>query len=102
MVTSRLLPELRRERVVQRPLADLEAILETAEVVLEHDTKIAGHLRILRISGEIVFQEQHPEQRQLLLRRMKSLASAEEFVRDRLETYERMWDGCGCKVDYFG
>ncbi len=26
--------------------------------------------------------------------------AAQEFVAARLETYERMWDGCGCKVDY--
>jgi hypothetical protein len=23
------------------------------------------------------------------------------FVRERLEAYDRMWDGCGCKVDYY-
>jgi len=26
---------------------------------------------------------------------------ADAFVRKRLEEYERMWDGCGVKVDYF-
>jgi len=24
------------------------------------------------------------------------------FVADRLTAYERMWDGCGCKIDYYG
>ena len=26
---------------------------------------------------------------------------AVHFVDDRLAAYERMWDGCGCKIDYF-
>ena len=24
-----------------------------------------------------------------------------EFVKGRLDTYERMWDGCGCRVSYY-
>jgi len=23
----------------------------------------------------------------------------DEFVKDRLDFYERKWDGCGCKID---
>jgi len=33
------------------------------------------------------------------------LGDAEEaraFVERRMEEYERMWDGCGVKVEYFG
>ena len=27
-------------------------------------------------------------------------SEARAFVEERLETYDRMWDGCGCKVHY--
>lgn len=28
--------------------------------------------------------------------------AADAFVQKRMEEYERMWDGCGVKVDYYG
>ena len=27
--------------------------------------------------------------------------SVAEFVAQRQATYDRMWDGCGCKIDYY-
>jgi hypothetical protein len=29
-------------------------------------------------------------------------AEARAFVQRRMEEYERMWDGCGVKVEYYG
>ena len=23
------------------------------------------------------------------------------FVAERMDQYERMWDGCGCRIDYY-
>ncbi len=37
----------------------------------------------------------------IVLRRFDSDGEAFRFVADRLDTYERMWDGCGCRIDYF-
>ncbi len=51
------------------------------------------------LDGYSLVQEETPDG-QILLRRLGSREAAEEFVEDRLATYERMWDGCGCKVDY--
>jgi hypothetical protein len=44
-------------------------------------------------------QEETPD-RVVLTRRMATREAAEAFVNDRLEIYERMWDGCGCKINY--
>jgi hypothetical protein len=44
-------------------------------------------------------QESDPEGT-VYLRAMADREAAEAFVSDRLATYERMWDGCGCKVHY--
>jgi len=27
--------------------------------------------------------------------------TAAKFVEERLDIYEKMWDGCGCKVKYY-
>jgi hypothetical protein len=75
-----------------------EAILIAAEVLREDDTTIAGPIRVLAFDDALWVQEQAPDGR-LLLRRFNDRA-ADRFVDRRLETYDRMWDGCGCKIDY--
>ena len=102
MDTKDLLDALQAERVVRRPPEELGALLADATVEYEADTHMAGKLRVLRLGDAAVFQEEHPDEHVLLLRRMESVEAARELARDRLETYDRMWDGCGCKVDYEG
>jgi hypothetical protein len=83
------------------PLALLaEAGLGEATTVSEIFTGIGGKIRTLEIDGVILVQEETTE-REVLVRRFETLEDAEAFVSDRMETYERMWDGCGCKVHYF-
>jgi hypothetical protein len=35
-----------------------------------------------------------------VIRRLTGAGEARALVARRLETYDKMWDGCGCKVDY--
>jgi len=78
---------------------ELEALLARAEVLEERDTHLCGPIRILRLEGRIHVQE--TTDRGLdLLHRMDSLDAARAFLARRLEDYDRMWDGCGCKIDY--
>ena len=77
----------------------LPELLEEAEVIREVDTCLSGWIRVLRFGRQVAVQEQTPEG-EILLRRLNSRESAEQFVARRLRGYERMWDGCGCKIDY--
>ena len=65
----------------------------------EEDTCISGMIRILRLRNTVLVQEETQE-REIVVRIRPTVEAAEEFVAGRLEIYERMWDGCGCKVDY--
>ena len=78
----------------------LVGLLETAEVLRQDNTCIAGWIRILSVDGVILVQEETPDGN-ALARRMPSIEDANDFVNDRLGSYERMWDGCGCKINYF-
>jgi hypothetical protein len=80
---------------------ELSVLLESAELLREEETCIAGKIRILRVDDRILVQEQAPETKDLIVRELPSKEDAERFLEDRLSTYERMWDGCGCKIDYF-
>jgi hypothetical protein len=76
-----------------------DALLAAGEVLRDEDTKISGHIRVVAVDGLVVLQEQTPKN-VLLVRAMPSIGHAEQLLADRLDTYDRMWDGCGCKVDY--
>ena len=78
----------------------LSGLLETAEVLRQDNTCVAGWIRILSVDGAILVQEETPDGN-ALARRMPSIEDANDFVNDRLGIYERMWDGCGCKINYF-
>ena len=75
-------------------------LLERAIVLREDDTLISGMIRVLELDAAMLVQEQTPEG-QVLVRAFESREAADAFVDDRLATYDRMWDGCGCKVRYF-
>ncbi len=78
---------------------ELASLLEEADLVRDEDTCISGMIRILRLKNTVLVQEETPE-REIVVRIRPTVEAEEEFVAGRLETYERMWDGCGCKVDY--
>jgi len=76
------------------------ARLATELVEVErHPTYIAGDLIIVRGPGGLAAVEQ-PGPQERVVRHLRDLDEVRRFVARRLEQYERMWDGCGCKVDY--
>lgn len=70
-----------------------------AEPLRSEDTSISGWIHVVRREDEFLVLEEAPRGR-LLLRRYADRAPAEAFVDRRLAAYDRMWDGCGCKIDY--
>jgi len=76
-----------------------EKLADHFEVLEDHNTGLAGRLLLTRGQAGFVVVEE-PDPRRRALRRFVEEEEARRFVRDRLESYDRMWDGCGCKVDY--
>jgi len=100
VTAAELARRLAAERVVELDGAENTELLARARVVREADTGIAGAIRILEIDDMVLVQE-HTQDRRPVVRRVPDLEAAGRFVDDRLATYDRMWDGCGCKVDPF-
>lgn len=94
-----LVKKLRKQTVQSVKKEDLIDVLSAAEVVAESDTHFSGPIRILSLAGMLIVQEQTPEG-EIILRRVPSRREADRFVADRLAAYDRMWDGCGCRIDY--
>lgn len=100
MTAEELNRRLQEEHVVPVPSAEWAELAEACEIVERHDTLVAGELLIIRCAGGLAAVEQ-PTAGERVLRRLSGAEEARRFVKERLEAYERMWDGCGCKIDYY-
>ncbi len=94
-----IIDEFKQSAVIPIERAELPHLLDQAAVVKEVDTHISGWIRILDLDGIIILEEETTEG-EVLLRQFKSVEMAAALIGDRLATYERMWDGCGCRIDY--
>jgi len=65
-----------------------------------HHTQLAGELLIVRFGGGLAAVEA-PSRDARVSRYLGGPEEARAFVARRMEEYERMWDGCGVKVDYY-
>lgn len=77
-----------------------EAVAQAFPVVERHNTQLAGDLLIIRL-GDVLAAVEAPSRDARVARLLGGPREARTFVERRLEEYERMWDGCGVKVDYF-
>ena len=100
MTVEDLNRRLRDERIVPMPEAEWAELAPDCEVMERHDTLVAGELLVVSCAGWMAAVEQ-PSAGERVLRRLSGADEAGRFVKDRLEAYERMWDGCGCKIDYY-
>lgn len=88
------------EGIVALEVEEWEALQESVEEVESHPTFLAGDLVIVRLEGSLAAVEE-PRSTERVVRRLPDEEAARRFVEDRLQTYERTWDGCGCKVEYY-
>lgn len=79
---------------------ELNIFLKNSEILQENDTLFSDYIRILKWNEDILVQE-ISDKKEILIRKMNSIDDAQTFVKERLDFYERKWDGCGCKIDYY-
>jgi len=100
MTQDELLQRLAEEGVVPLTAAEWQDVRRAFEVVERHPTFLAGELVIAHSDAGLLAVEE-PGDGVRVVRRLGDEAAMRAFVRERMDTYERMWDGCGCKVDYY-
>jgi hypothetical protein len=79
---------------------DLKIILENSEILRTEDTHLSDFIRLIKFEARLFIQELSLKN-EIILRKINSLADADKFIQERLDFYERKWDGCGCKIDYY-
>ncbi|MGB5530902.1 MAG: hypothetical protein WBQ32_13120 [Ignavibacteriaceae bacterium] len=79
---------------------NLKELLFQSKIIIEKDTHISDKIRLLKLDDDLIIQEKTTKD-ELIIRIVKTKNEAEDFIKQRLEIYDRMWDGCGCKVEYY-
>ncbi|MCK4559562.1 MAG: hypothetical protein KAV45_07240 [Calditrichia bacterium] len=79
---------------------ELSILMEETEIIEEMDTCFRDKVRILGSQDIFIIQEKSDKD-EILIRKADSLEEGQKFIRNRLAVYENMWNGCGCKVDYY-
>jgi hypothetical protein len=79
---------------------ELDKLLSQSQILVEKDTHISDKIRLLKLDNDLIIQEKTTKD-ELLIRFVKSKKEAEDLIEQRLEIYDKMWDGCGCKVNYY-
>lgn len=100
MDMDRLVTEMKDRLSYLMSPAKLDDLLNSCEIIFERDTLISGFIRILKYKDYFITQET-TNKNEVALRLYDSREKADELVQDHLDTYDQMWDGCGCKVDYY-
>ncbi len=100
MKADELQRRLETERIVPISAGDWTEVAPRFAEIERHDTYLVGDLLIVRL-GDFLAAVEQPSRDERVLRRLADAEEMRRFVRQRLEEYERMWDGCGCKIDYY-
>jgi hypothetical protein len=91
---------LSAERIVPLTAGEWAALADALDEVERHHTMVAGDLLVIRTGpGLAAVERPTPDER--VVRLLGEESAVRTFVAERMAQYERMWDGCGCRVDYY-
>ncbi|HOJ08217.1 MAG: hypothetical protein HND40_01345 [Ignavibacteriota bacterium] len=100
MITEEIFSKALNSKYIIIEEHELHTVLKDAEILREEDTYLSDHIRLLKYNG-ILFIQEITFKKEVLLRKMDSMKDADSLIQERLDYYERKWDGCGCKIDYY-
>ena len=95
-----LVEATRREPYIVINEEQLKKLLNSTDLIQEHETMVSDKLRLLRYNDYLFVQEKS-DKGEYLVRGFESELEARKFIMERMKVYEDMWDGCGCKVYYY-
>jgi hypothetical protein len=78
----------------------LKLVLESSEILRIEDTHLSDFIRVLKYEDNL-FVHEKTFKNEILIRKIDSMKEVDFFVKERLDFYERKWDGCGCKINYY-
>ncbi|NWF88298.1 MAG: hypothetical protein HXY50_02425 [Ignavibacteriaceae bacterium] len=92
--------KMKTEKFIVITSDELTNLLNSSKIIFEQDTKLRDYIRILQIDDNVILQET-TNTGEIIIRAFKNVIEAMNLVNDRLSVYDKMWDGCGCKINYY-
>jgi len=100
MNLERIISSAKKNKYLMISEPELNDLLSHSKMILEENTYISDKIRLLEFEDNLIIQEKTTKN-EYLIRNVKTKKEAEDFIKDRLVIYNRMWDGCGCRIDYY-
>jgi hypothetical protein len=100
LLQSDIINQLNNERIALLSEEQLENLLREMDIIYEEETYFRDKIRILNNENIFLVQEKSNKE-EILVRKVNTLEDGLKFIRDRVTIYENMWNGCGCKIDYY-
>ena len=100
MNINKIIATAKNKKYLEISETDLNELLSNSKLIQEENTYISDKIRLLKIKDDLILQEKTTKG-EYLIRYIETKKEAEELIKARLKIYEKMWDGCGCKVDYY-
>lgn len=100
MNLDRIISSVKKKKYLIISQPELNELLSQSKMIIEENTYISDKIRLLEFENDLIIQEKTTKD-EFLIRNVKSKKEGEELIKERLEIYNRMWDGCGCKVNYY-
>lgn len=97
---NNLSDRFKTEKYIVISANELSELLKSSKIVFEQDTRLRDYIRILQIDAHFFLQER-TNIGEIIVRQFKTESDAMNFVNERLQVYDKMWDGCGCKINYY-
>lgn len=101
MTVQELTDRLQGGEVVVFETEAWNALATSFDEVEVHDTHFYGNIRVMRGRGPGLMVAEEPRATERVVRLLDDEEAVAQFVAARMKTYDRMWDGCGCKVDFY-
>ena len=95
-----ILANLEQKNVYQASQQEIEELLHQYILEKEVETHIAGPIKILIVEDQNKKLAIESNQKNQSFIRFIDSDNIQEFIDERMSVYDKMWDGCGCKVFY--
>jgi hypothetical protein len=100
MNLERIFSSIKKKKYLMINETELNELLSHSKMIIEENTFISDKIRLLEFEEDLIPQEKTTND-EYLIRVMNTEKEAEELIKERLDIYNRMWDGCGCRIDYY-
>ena len=99
-MTEKLENKFKTQKLVILSDEEYQQFMDKVEIIEERDTFFRDKIRIL-CEGNNFFIQEKSNKEEIIIRKTGSLKEGQQFIKNRLAVYENMWNGCGCKINYY-